>query len=96
MAEERKRLLKELLPFQALEAPKWRKTEDVPVKEMVAKIVEYSKEWEGQKKDNYESDLIEQVRQDFLVEFLFTREHGGVKRLFSLRGNGYLCQQLSR
>ena len=71
MAEERKRLLKELLPFEALEAPKWRKTEDVPVKEMVAKIIEYSKEWEGQKKDNYESDLIEQVRQDFLVEFIF-------------------------
>ena len=70
MAEERKRLLKDLLPFEALEAPKWRKTEDVPVKEMVAKIIEYSKEWEGQKKDNYESDLIEQVRQDFLVEFL--------------------------
>ena len=71
MAEERKRLLKELLPFEALEAPKWRKTEDVPVKEMVAKIIEYSKEWEGQKKDNYESDLIEEVRQDFLVEFIF-------------------------
>ena len=70
MAEERKRLLKDLLPFEALEAPKWRKTEDVPVKEMVAKIIEYSKEWEGQKKDNYESDLIEQVRQDFLVEFI--------------------------
>ena len=71
MAQERKRLLKHLLPFQALEAPKWRKTEDVPVKEMVAKIIEYSKEWEGQKKDNYESDLIEQVPQDFLVEFIF-------------------------
>ena len=70
MAEERKRLLKDLLPFEALEAPKWRKTEGFPVKEMVAKIIEYSKEWEGQKKDNYESDLIEQVRQDFLVEFL--------------------------
>ena len=35
------------------------KTEDVLVKEMVAKITEYSKEWEGQKKDNYESDLID-------------------------------------
>ncbi|XP_073231921.1 uncharacterized protein [Porites lutea] len=70
MAEERKRLLKELLPFEALEAPKWRKTEDIPVKEMVAKIMEYSKEWEGQKKDNYETDLIEQVYQDFLVEFI--------------------------
>ena len=53
MAEERKRLLKDLLPFEALEAPKWRKTEGFPVKEMVAKIIEYSKEWEGQKKDNY-------------------------------------------
>ena len=70
MAEERKWLLKDLLPFEALEAPKWRKTEGFPVKEMVAKIIEYSKEWEGQKKNNYESDLIEQVRQDFLVEFL--------------------------
>ena len=70
MAEERKRLLKDLLPFEALEAPKWRKTEDIPVKEMVAKIMEYSKEWERQKKDNYETDLIEQVYQDFLVEFI--------------------------
>lgn len=75
MAEERKRLLKDLLPFEALEAPKWRKTEDVPVKEMVTKVIEYSKEWEGQKKDNYESDLIEQVRQDFFVEFIL---HQGV------------------
>ena len=70
MEEKRKRRLKCLLPFEALEAPKWRKTEDVPVREMVAKITEYSKEWEGQKKDNYESDLIEQVYQDFLVDFI--------------------------
>ena len=46
MAEERRRLLKDLLPFEALEAPKWRKTKEIPVKEMVAKIMEYSKEWE--------------------------------------------------
>ena len=71
MAEERRRLLKDLLPFEALEAPKWRKTKEIPVKEMVAKIMEYSKEWEGRKKDNYESDLIKQVYQDFLIEFIF-------------------------
>ena len=71
MAEDRKRLAKDLLPFEALEAPKWRRTEDVPVKEMLTKIMEYSKAWEGQEKDNYETDLIEQVYQDFLVEFIF-------------------------
>ena len=63
--------MKDLLPFEALEAPKWRKTKEIPVKEMVAKIMECSKEWEGRKKDNYESDLIKQVYQDFLIEFIF-------------------------
>ena len=88
MAQQRKWLLKDLLPFEALEAPKWRKMEDVPVKEMVAKIIEYSKEWEGQKKDNYESDLIEQVRQDFLVEFIFLVNMEEEKGILNLRGNG--------
>ena len=88
MAQQRKWPLKDLLPFEALEAPKWRKMEDVPVKEMVAKIIEYSKEWEGQKKDNYESDLIEQVYQDFLVEFIFLVNMEEEKGILNLRGNG--------
>ena len=68
---ERKRLLKDLLPFQALEAPKWRKTKALSVKKMIKRIMKYSKEWEERKNDKYESDLIEQVYKDFLVEFIF-------------------------
>ena len=68
---ERKRLLKDLLPFQALEAPTWRKTEALSVKKMIKRIMKYSKEWEEGKKYKYESDLIEKVYQDLLVEFIF-------------------------
>lgn len=74
MAEERKRQLKQLkdlLPFEALETPEWRKKEELSVKEMIAKIMEYKREWEERKRDNYESDLIEQVWQEFLVQFIF-------------------------
>lgn len=67
---ERKRLLKDLLPFQALEAPAWRKTKGLSVEKMIKRIMKYSKEWEERKKDKYESDLIKQVYQDFLVEFI--------------------------
>ena len=69
--EERKRKLGDLLPFEALETPKWRKKQEVSVEEMITKIMEYSKEWKDTKRHKYEPELVEQVNQDFLIQFIF-------------------------
>ena len=66
---ERKRMLETSLPFQALENPNWRKTEDVSVKEMLTQIMKYQREWE-EKKDQYEPELVKTVYRKFLVHYI--------------------------
>ena len=76
--EERKRILAESLPFDALENPLWRKKEEVSVKEMITKILQYHKEWNEKKKHDYDKELVENVYKDFLGNFIFhvNREEG--------------------
>ena len=66
---ERKRMLRASLPFQALENPTWRKTEEVSVKEMLTQIMKYQREWE-EKEDQYEPELVKTVYRKFLVHYI--------------------------
>ena len=60
------------LPFDASETPKWRKKEEVPISEMIAKIMEYHRKWEEAKSMNvYDGKLVGKVRNQFLVHFIF-------------------------
>ncbi|KAJ7340320.1 hypothetical protein OS493_003056 [Desmophyllum pertusum] len=68
--EERKRKLAVYLPFEALETPKWRKKQEVTVAEMITEIMRYNKQWE-EVKNTYDEELVEKVRKEFLVQFIF-------------------------
>lgn len=75
MAEKRRLEREKLaiyLPFDASETPKWRKKEEVTILEMITKIMDYHKKWEEAKSTNmYDGSLVEKVRNQFLVEFIF-------------------------
>ena len=60
------------LPFDASETPKWRKKEELPISEMITEIMDYHKQWEEAKSANlYSESLLERVRNQFLVKFIF-------------------------
>jgi len=70
--EERRKKLATYLPFDASETPKWRKKEEVTISEMITKIMDYHKKWEEAKSTNlYDGKLVEKVRNQFLVQFIF-------------------------
>ncbi|XP_020619248.1 uncharacterized protein LOC110057012 isoform X3 [Orbicella faveolata] len=70
--EGRREKLATYLPFDASETPKWRTKEEVPISEMIRKIMDYRKKWEEAKSANvYDEKLVEKVRSQFLVEFIF-------------------------
>ena len=66
---ERKRLLAASLSFEALETPVWRKKDEVSVKDMITRIMEYHKKWQ-EVKNTYDEELIEKVHSEFLVQFI--------------------------
>lgn len=68
--EERKRILAVSLSFDALETPEWRKKKELSVEEMITAIMQYRKKWE-EKKDAYDQQLVERVRDEFLIQFIF-------------------------
>ena len=60
------------LPFDASENPKWRKKKELPISEMITKIMDYHKKWEEAKSANvYDEKLAEKVRNQFLFKFIF-------------------------
>jgi len=70
--EGRREKLATYLPFDASETPKWRTKEEVPISEMIRKIMDYRNKWEEAKSANvYDEKLVEKVRSQFLVEFIF-------------------------
>ena len=70
--EGRREKLATYLPFDASETPKWRTKEEIPISEMITKIMDYHKKWEEAKSTNlYDGKLVEKVRNQFLVKFIF-------------------------
>ena len=70
--EKRRAKLATYLPFDASETPKWRKKKEVPILEMITKIMDYYKKWVEAKSTNvYDGKLVEKVQNRFLVEFIF-------------------------
>ena len=70
--EGRREKLATYLPFGASETPKWRKKEEVSISKMITKIMEYHKKWEEAKSAHvYDEKLVEEVQNQFLVQFIF-------------------------
>ena len=69
--EERKRMLRASLSFDAVENPTWHKKgcQEVSVKEMLNHIMKYQKKWE-EKKRQYEPELVQKVYQEFLAHYI--------------------------
>ena len=68
----RRRKLAKYLPFNGSETPKWRTREEIPISEMITKIMDYHKKWEEAKSTNvYDGKLVEEVQNRFLVQFIF-------------------------
>ena len=71
-SERRREKLANYLTFDASESPKWRKKKEVPISEMITKIMDYHKKWEEAKSANvYDEKLVARVWDHFLRKFIF-------------------------
>lgn len=66
----RREKLATYLPFDASESPNWRTREEVPISEMITKIMDFHKKWE-EAKCTYDEKLVQEVQNRFLVQFIF-------------------------
>ena len=76
MAKEEGCVVKNLLAFEAQEDPPWwqkdEKKDGKSVREMLKEIMDYHSRWkEAQRLSTYDDSLVKNVRDNFLVKFIY-------------------------